>query len=176
MMKKLIGLCALAIVFSAASAPVAKADGVDSFTYQSNGNTFVWRLPASPFPGNSNVSPGLSFTLNNVSVSENGAAPVLATFDFFTLLDGGGFDLTLGKAMPINAFGLAVFNGSLNSPTFLTGKFLLLDFGTGDDGSLGKLAVTHVPEPSSVGLLAIGFLLVACVFTFKRANGLQIQS
>jgi hypothetical protein len=87
-----------------------------------------------------------------------------------------GFDLRLGKAMPINAFGLAVFNGSLNSPAFLAGKFLLIDFGTGDDGSLGKLAVTHVPEPSSVGLLAIGFLLFALVFTFKRVNGLQIES
>jgi hypothetical protein len=175
-MKKLIGLCVLAILFSVASAPMAKADGIDSFKYQSNGNTFVWQLPSSPTSGSANVSPGLSFTLNNISVSENGAAPVLATFDFFTFIDGGGFDLKFGKSTPIDAFGLAIFSGSVNSPTFLTGKFLLLDFGTGANGSLGKLAVTSMPEPSSVGLLAIGFLLLACVFTFKRVNGLQIQS
>ena len=64
---------------------VAKADTMEAFTYESNGNTFTWQLPASPVPDSGDVYPGFAFALNNVPVSENGGPAQWGVFSFFRL-------------------------------------------------------------------------------------------
>ncbi len=167
---KLLGICGLAILLAAGSASLAKADGVDSFSYQANGSTFTWQLPNSPTPTGPDVYPGWGFTLENIPVSVNGAAPVLGSFDFFSSTCSGGFDLTIGSNVPADAYGPALYTGPESAPTFLPGKFSFTDYGSNNNGVPGTLAITNVPEPSSLGLLAIGLLIFAVVFTSKKAN------
>jgi hypothetical protein len=178
MITKFIGVWTLAVLCGVGLAPAARADGVDTFTYQSNGNTFVWQLPSSPTPGGGDISPGYSFTLYNISVSENNAAPVSGTFDFYTLLSSGGFDLEIGNDFAIDAVGPpAVFTELVSAPTFLTGKFQFTDYGTGASGSPGKLTITsNVPEPSIVGLLAMGILLLALVWQAKEQTAFRFKA
>jgi len=122
MIKRLSFICALAVILAAMSARTAKADGMDTYTYVSDGNTFVWQLPSSPTPDS--VDPyGDYFTISAL-YSENDAVPVLGTFDFYTLSEFGGLDLYQGAYPPpsylINAgFGRSVFMGSINAPTFV---------------------------------------------------------
>lgn len=102
--KKFVGICVLAMLLTMGSAKMVKADGVDTFTYTSSGNTLTWQLPASPKPTSGHIHPGPAVVLDNVAVSENGAAPVMGSFDFYSLEDGGGFDLTIGSNVPIDAW------------------------------------------------------------------------
>jgi hypothetical protein len=175
MSKKLIGIFAVAILFAVVSAPVAKADGVDTIMYQTGGNTFVWQLPCSPTPAGADGYPGYGFTLHNIPVSVNGAAPVLGSFDFFSALCAGGFDLTFGSNVPADAYGPLLYMGWGGAPTFLTGTFNLADYGMSDSNVSGRLVIAGVPEPSSIGLLLIGFLIQAIGFR-SRAPAARMQS
>jgi PEP-CTERM motif len=182
MIKRFSGICALAVALAVVLAPVAKADGSDSFTYTSDGNTFVWQLPSSPTPSSFDDGPPpfppMSFTLASVSFSENGAAPVDGTFDFYTSADGGGFDLFVGdNPFLVDAFGPPVFTGPLAKPTFTLGTFSFTDFATNGDGAPGTLTISGaVPEPSTIGLLAFGFLGIALGFSFKKVGVIRTQS
>ena len=167
---KLFGICGLTILLAAASAPLAKADGVDTFSYQAAGTTFTWQLPNSPTPTGPDVYPGWGFTLENIPVSVNGAAPVLGSFDFFSNACSGGFDLSIGSNVPADAYGPMLYMGPESAPTFLPGKFSFTDYGSSNNGVSGTLAITNVPEPSSLGLLAIGLLIFAVGFAGKKAN------
>ncbi len=167
---KLLGICGLAILLSAAAAPLAKADGVDSFTYQSNGTTYTWQLPNSPTPTAPDVFPGWGFTLENIPVSVNGALPVLGSFDFYSTACSGGFDLTIGSNIPADAYGPALYTGPESAPTFLPGKFSFTDYSTSASNGLPGTLAVNVPEPSSLGLLAIGLLIFAVGFTVKKTN------
>lgn len=168
---KLFGIFGLAILIAVVSAPIAKADGVDTFTYKSDGNTFVWQLPVSPTPTNGDVYPGWGFTLENVPVSVNGASTILGSFDFYSTYCAGGFDLAFGNNVPADAYGPMLYTGWEGAPTFLTGTFRFTDYGMSDDGLRGTLVITNVPEPSSIGFLTIGFMIVVFGFTCKRVNG-----
>src|SRR5277367_5159201 len=112
--------------------------------------------------------------------SENDATPVLGTFDFYLLSEFGGLDLYQGGYPPpfyfINSgFGPQVFTASVNAPTFVPGPYSFTDFATSDDGVPGMLTIAGVPEPSTIGLLAIGLVVLALGFSFKRAGASQIQ-
>jgi hypothetical protein len=179
MSKKFSVICALAAVLAVMSARVAKADGMDTFTYVSDGNTFVWQLPSSPTPDS--VDPFGNYFTISAMYSENDATPVLGTFDFFILSEFGGLDLYQGGYPPpfyfINSgFGPQVFTGSINAPTFVPGPYSFTDFAISDDGVPGTLTIAGVPEPSTIGLLAIGLVVLALGFSFGRANAARIQS
>ncbi len=175
-MKKLMGIFGLAMLLALCSASLTKADGLDNFTYTAGGNTFTWQLPSSPAPAVADVYPGFGFTLNNVLVSENGGTPVLASFDFYSTWSAGGFDLTVGNNMLANTAWQQLYQGWEGAPTFLTGTFLLTDYAANEDTFPGTLDITtNVPEPSALGLLAVGVLILFLGLASRKAIGMPVK-
>lgn len=170
---KLFSAALLLLSFSLLAASQIRADGIDNYLYNFGGNTFIWELPTNPVITPDNVDPGVSFTIPDLSFSENGVAMV-GTLDFFNTSSGGGFDLWIGDYYFCNAYGLQLYTGPYpypeSAPTLLTGTFSLVDSGNDDSPTSGNiLKVTSVPEPSTLSLVAIG-LAMGLVFTFLRKN------
>jgi hypothetical protein len=165
---KLFSAALLLLSFSLLAASQIRADEIN-YLYTSAGNTFTWTLPTKPVIPPADVTVPMSFTIPNLSFSENGV-PSVGTFDFFSLGSGGGFDLFGGGVtLLINAFGDQVYSGKLSAPTMLPGPFgTFQDFGsnpTGTTSNPGTLETTStsVPEPSTLLFLAIGLAILALV-------------
>jgi hypothetical protein len=155
------------------SASRAQADGVDTFTYTFDGNTFVWQLPSSPtidpagvsdvfpFIDPAGVFPFVSFAILDVPYSENGVAQIPSEFDFFNTSNSGGFEIITPSLMnPANTFGAQLYSGMEDAPTFIPGTYQLNN-GT-STGPIGTLVISFssvsAPEPSSLILLGSGLL------------------
>jgi hypothetical protein len=173
---------ALAAIFlGLVSAPQVRADSIDSFVYQSEANTFTWELPSSPIVTPGNASPGNSFTLLDVSVSENGGTAAMGTMDFFSDPGGlgvnGGIDFFVGNFFYlINATGPQVYSGPETSPTFLIGTFnSFTEYGNGFVGVPGgTLQISKaVPEPSALLLLVLGLGLTFAIYIVGRLAPLR---
>jgi len=164
MIKKAIAAGFLALLATAIVVPTARADGATlDFTYQSDGNTFEWQLPASPViaPADVDVLGAIDFEIDDVAVSENGGPSILETLIFISTVSLGGF---YDASIPAATYGAQVYRGAESAPTFVPGTYDLTDYGiTGYDSSglPGTLEITATPEPSSLLLLAIGVLGVA---------------
>ncbi len=168
-MKKCLAICGLAILLVLLLAPKSKADGIETFTYQSNGNTYIWQLPVSPTPVDSDAYPGWGFTLENIPVSVAGGLPTMGSFDFFSSACSGGFDLTFaGTNVPVDAYGPMLYTDPENAPVFLSGVFNFTDYGANNNGVPGTLVVA-TPEPSSIGSLVIGLVILA-VFGLRQSS------
>jgi len=76
----------LIAVLGLVSASRAQADGVDTFTYTFDGNTFVWQLPSSPTIGAGDFVLGGNFAILDVPYSENGVAQTHPNLTSFLLL------------------------------------------------------------------------------------------
>jgi hypothetical protein len=174
-MKKFVGIFALLMLFALASANFAKADGVDQFTYSAGGNSFTWQLPASPSLPDDEIYPGVAFTIPNVLVSVNGGTPELGSFDFYSTLCSGGFDLTFGDNVPVNTIGQQLYTGWEGAPTFILGTFLETDYGPSDSGIPGKLVIA-TPEPSALLSLAAGFVFLLLALSSRKIIGRPVQS
>jgi hypothetical protein len=172
---------AVAVMFlGLTSAMQAQADSIDSFVYESGGNTFTWELPSSPVVTPGNASPGNSFTLLDVSVSENGGTAAVGTMDFFSDpggLGNGGIDFFVGNFFYlINATGPQVYSGPETSPTFLIGTFnSFTEYGNGFVGVPGgTLQISKVvPEPSALLLLVLGLGLTFAINIVGRLAPLR---
>jgi hypothetical protein len=171
MIRNFIGILSLAVVGLLASANIAKADQLNTFTYSADGNTFVWQLPASPTPDE--FEPLIGFQIDNVQFSENGGAWTLGSFGFYNFLCGGGFDLTSNGDYMINAFSSQLYSGPDWNPSFAAGAYDLTDYGTNLWGDPATLAIS-TPEPSSFALLGMGFLaLLAGLSSTKLISARQ---
>jgi hypothetical protein len=165
---KLFSAALLLLSFSLFAASQIRADEIN-YLYTSAGNTFTWTLPRNPVIPPADVTAPMSFTIPNLSFSENGV-PSVGTFDFFSLGSGGGFDLFGGGVnLLINAFGDQVYSNTLSNPTMLPGPFApFTDCGSDpicsnpNPGTL-KATSTSVPEPSTLLFLAIGLAILALV-------------
>jgi hypothetical protein len=167
MVRKILGICALAALSVLGSSVVAKADSLEPFIYQSDGNTFVWQLPLSPTLDPGDVYPDEGFILNNVMVSENGGVPVLGSFGFYNALCSGGFDLTEGANFMIGTGWVPLYTGPESNPTFIPGTYQLTDYGINEAGLPGTLVI-GTPEPSAFTLLIFGFLALLLAFYSKK--------
>jgi hypothetical protein len=153
----------------------AKADAIDNFTFKTGADTYTWMLPASPVLAPDAFSDGIAFGLTNVAYSLNGTARTPAEFDFFSLDNGGGFDLLLGDfSMPLNEFGLQAYKGMEGTPTFLPGTYLFLD---PDNLALGSLKISAVstPEPGVLVLTGFGLLTLIGMATRKKRGAEAVQ-
>src|ERR1700745_805630 len=106
-MRRFIGGLLIAVM-GLVSASRARADGVDTFTYTFDGNTFIWQLSSSPTIGAGDFVPGGMFAILDVPYSENGVDQPPSEFDFFSssMAQGGGFQIITPSLMsPANTFG-----------------------------------------------------------------------
>ncbi|MGB2676630.1 MAG: PEP-CTERM sorting domain-containing protein [Candidatus Acidiferrum sp.] len=162
----------LLLSFSLLAASQIRADGIN-YSYTSGGTTFTWELPTNPVIAAGNAYPGEGFTIPGLSFSEsNNPVPMVGIIDFFNSLWGGGFDLKSGGGLLINAYGPQLYTGPESAPTMLMGTFSTIDYGSDTSGataptSVSTLALTSVPEPSTLSLLAIG-LAIGLALTFLR--------
>jgi hypothetical protein len=151
----------LIAVLGLVSASRAQADGVDTFTYTFDGNTFVWQLPSSPTIGMGNSIPGTLFAILDVPYSENGVAQTPSEFDFLSSTDDGGFQIiTPSLTSPANTFGAQLYSGMEKAPTFKPGTYHLNN--GSKTGPLDTLVIStpsvSIPEPSSLILVGGGLL------------------
>ena len=171
---KVFSAALLLLSFSLLVASQVRADEIN-YSYTSGSNTFTWTLPINPVIAPVDVHTPNGFTIPNWSFSENGA-PMVGTFDFFSTLFDGGFDLKSGGGLLINAMGDQLYSGPESAPTMLTGSFATVDFGSDTSGSkpptpvmLEPSSASPVPEPSTFSLWAVGLALgLAVTFVRKR--------
>jgi hypothetical protein len=150
----------LIAVMGLVSASRAQADGVDTFMYTFDGNTFVWQLPSSPPIEAGNVFPTF-FAILDVKYSENGVDQTPSEFDFFNASGFGGFQIiTPSLTSPADTFGAPLYSGMEDAPTFIPGTYQLNN--DSPTGPIGTLVIStssvSLPEPSSLILLGSGLL------------------
>lgn len=153
----------LSLAVLLAATLTVKADTLD-FTLTGGGNTFTFSLPSNPAPDSS--SSGVSFTLNNIMVTE-GLISFTTNLTFSNLSQGGGLDFMIPAAPPLPGLGLdligpQIYSGLEASPIFgpTTTPLGLETPKGGDEYTLG-ITDPSVPEPTSIGLLATGMLALA---------------
>jgi hypothetical protein len=162
-------LFVLAVVLSFTVTNQVKADSIDTFTYQSGGNAFVWQLPASPIPAGGDVLLGFAFAFPIVSVSENSGPPQSGSFIFFSNASQGGLDLNFGPdLLVIHSISPQLYSGPETSPTFLLGTFQLTDYALYDVNGMPATLVIASPEPSGIALLFLSLLSVNALLSVRR--------
>jgi hypothetical protein len=161
---KLFSAALLLLTFSLIAASQIRADGtpsgITSYEYEFDGNNFTWELPTNPVITSNNATPGMYFTISDLSFSENGVA-MIGTIDFYNTSMLGGFDLLSGGSYLCDADGPQLYTGPESAPTLLGGNFSLYDFGNGNPATFGNttLAATTVPEPSTLSFVAVGLAM-----------------
>jgi hypothetical protein len=147
-------LCFTAI---AAAPLVAKADELDAFTLNIDGQSVSWTLP--PNPMSPTTSPHFA-VFYDVPVIDDGVAELADYIEFPTTTIGGGIAVSIGSDY-LEAQGPQLFSGPSTSPVFLVqdAPYDLTSYGTP-----ATIAIT--PEPSTFLLLGSG--LLAMVWLGRR--------
>jgi PEP-CTERM motif len=144
-MRRLLGIVAGAAALAFAAGGARATELV--FTITGAGNTITFDLPQDPTPDSYTL--GQFFTFDSVDGTSDGTPRVFDGATFWNPDQDTG-DLHLDDFSPF--FGDILYTGSESSPTFKTGTF---DIG---DGELGyTLTISAVPEPSTWGLMLLGF-------------------
>ena len=170
---KLSSAAIIVFALTLLSACPLRADGTDNYIYRADGNTFTWQLPANPNP---NSSSPMYDTFSNLALTENGTT-ITATLDFYSNIDGGGFDIWAGSSADqgplVDAYGQQLYWGPIGFPTMLTGNFFFWDFAGNDNNPCeppygGMLQVSAVPEPSAMLLLLVGLVTALGISALRK--------
>lgn len=125
----------------------------------------------TPLPGTVSTL-GFDLPVSNVSYTLNGSAvnAVPTEIRFSTAANGGLFDVTFGSGLSASVFsfqGVQAFTGSVNNPVFTIGTYAITSWSFSDLSNFDaqtpsglSAAITPVPEPASITLLAAGGVLV----------------
>ena len=146
-MRQLTRLLPLALLMAVPL--MAKADELNEFTFNIDGQTVSWSLPSNP----TSATPSPHFALfDNVPVIDNGVAEVADYIEFPTTTIGGGVAVSIGSDY-LEAQGPQLFSGPSTSPVFLVqdAPYNLTSY-----GSPATISIT--PEPSTFLLLGSGLL------------------
>ena len=143
-----------------AAAKPAHADTLNDYfqvTDGATGNVYTFTLPASPTPTGVGSN---DFWITDVPVSTNGNAYVNESVYFIQLATGG-----LGIQIPGGFFfdeGPQLFTGTLSNPTFVPGTYTVnADNAPQNPADNGTVAISPVPEPSTLALIGTGVLGIA---------------
>ncbi|MGB3583610.1 MAG: PEP-CTERM sorting domain-containing protein [Roseiarcus sp.] len=144
-MRRLLGIAAgaAALAFAAGGAQATEL----VFTITGAGNIITFDLPQHPTPDSYTL--GQSFTFTSVDGTFDGTPTVFDGATFWNPDQDTG-DLHLDSFSPY--FGDILYTGMESSPTFKTGSF---DIGDGEFSY--TLTISAVPEPSTWGLMLLGF-------------------
>lgn len=154
-------------------APQSRADGVASFSFsESTGGTdylLNWQLPS---PDKSvNPSSGVDFLVSNVPVYiyadgvllDPDPGAFLDTLIFFNSNSGSSAEFADLLGFSLSGVG-QLYNGPESAPEFVSGSFS----GTDPLSNSTACLVVAAPEPSSLLLLFIAFLILAGTMVVRK--------
>ena len=161
-MRKLLGMAAL-VLASTWAACGAQATEL-GFTITGAGHTIIFDPPQDPTPSTS--STGESFTFDSVDGTVDGTSTVFDEVIFWNLDQSAG-NLHVDDFSPY--FGAILYTGTESSPTFKTGSFDITD-----DEFDYTLTIGAVPEPSTWGLMLLGFAGLSFVGYRRLSRAAQV--
>jgi hypothetical protein len=132
-----------------------------SFAVESNPTPVAQSVTANSFDV---LVDDFSYELNNVPVSV-----VPSEITFFTLADGGLFNVTIGSGFTAEDFsfeGDQAFGGTTAAPTFAPGQFNVTGVTYSDPSNfdfpaaIGDVSISPAPEPSTMLLISCGLAAV----------------
>ena len=163
-------LSCFALMAALTSGPISAATTHFLFPIiASPSSAFNMDLPTQPTV--SSFVPGVSFTLDDVTVCQayfGCLDPFTADLTFYTAANDGGLFTTGGGYQAVRYQGDALFSGSVDHPTFLPGIFAVRDDQIGNTELVEITSVTAAPEPSTWGMMILGFGLAGARLRPRR--------
>ena len=158
--------------FVSASGQFSSTDTADSLVAPNGVFSLSFAVDSNPKPLAQSVTAlsfdvpieDFSYELNSIPVSV-----VPSEITFFTLGDGGLFNVTIGSGLTAEDFsfeGAQAFGGTTAAPTFAPGQYSVTSVTYSDPANfdfpaaIGEVSVSPAPEPSTILLISCGLAAV----------------
>ncbi len=158
------------LLFVSASGQFSSTDAADSLVTPNGVFSLSFAVDSNPAPLAQSVTANsfdvtvedFSYLLNNVRVNV-----VPSEITFFTLADGGLFNVTIGSGFTADDFsfqGVQAFSGTTAVPVFAAGHYNVTGATYSDPTNfdsptvIGNASISPAPEPSTVLLISCGLV------------------